>query len=140
MSILLWISSQILSLQGSVHLLEQRIEERKKDLARLQQTATKLTACKSDFVDKKSLCMQPELGTTTWHGELATAFDNFRKEQLHVSYMAIPNEQMNATMGELQREMKAIEEEIAGWERTVSSLQTNIDTLFEQKREELTKE
>ncbi|RKQ34723.1 YwqH-like family protein [Oceanobacillus halophilus] len=139
MASLFFINSQINSIHYSIHVMNQRLEQKRNDLQRLNTASTQLSNCKSEFINQKDLCLKPELMANSWHGQLANNFDTYRQSELQVSYLTLPNEQLANTISQLEDKISEIRAEIESLQSGIASHNSRLHSLYDQRREELSR-
>lgn len=92
-----------------------KLAEVQMKINRLNECQSSLTGKQGEFQANEPKCMEPELTPTTWHGTLATAFDQIREAGIHQPYLDIIGSQfgdvftaITAKIAELQAEMVSI--------------------------------
>ncbi|WP_121614586.1 YwqH-like family protein [Virgibacillus halodenitrificans] len=129
------INTELMELQRLMGAANLQITEKEEELRRLKEALTKLSVCKIDFTDPKSLCLAPEFSSTTLHGDNANKLDSYRKKELQVSYNAISDEQISNAEEKISQQIEIVTQEISDLKGSVSSMQTQHTDLTNQKRE-----
>ena len=66
--------------------------------------------------------MKPELTPTTWHGTLATAFDQIREAGIHQPYLEIIGTQFSAVFEAIATKIEELTLEMASIRATIDRL------------------
>lgn len=103
-----------------------RLAEVEKKITRLNECQASLTGKQGEFQANEPKCMKPELTTTTWHGTLATAFDQIREAGIHQPYLEIIGTQFSAVF-------EAIAAKIAELQAEMASIRATIDRLLAEE-------
>ena len=98
------------------------LKKKQEDLRRLIACQTTLTGKQSEFQSHEQKCLQPELSATTWHGTLATAFQDIREAGIHTPYLEIVGTQFTNVFTAITDKINALIAEIASIEATIASL------------------
>ncbi|MBU5465354.1 DUF5082 domain-containing protein [Virgibacillus sp. MSJ-26] len=135
MSDLASINTYLMETERQIGSAQMQIMEKEEKLSKLEDALTKLASNKSDFIGKKDICLEPEFTSKTLHGENASDLDDIRENQLQVSFVAIPKEQIDDAEDKIGDQIEVLEEEISSLEGTISSLESRRESLLAQKRE-----
>lgn len=103
-----------------------KLAEVKAKITRLNACQASLTGKQGEFQSNEPKCMDPELTPTTWHGTLATAFDEIREAGIHQPYLEIIGTQFGAVFA-------AIAAKIAELQAEIVSIQATIDRLLAEE-------
>lgn len=99
-----------------------RLAEVEKKITRLNECQTSLTGKQSEFQSNEPKCMKPELTPTTWHGTLATAFDDIREAGIHQPYLEIIGSQFSAVFTAIATKIAELQIEMASIKATIERL------------------
>ncbi|MBU8668999.1 hypothetical protein KM917_10745 [Virgibacillus pantothenticus] len=140
MVILMWLevsnlNSQLIHLNQLISSSNIRLQEKREELRRLNETLTKLQQNKNDFLKKKDTCIQPEFTTKNFHGKLANEVQSFRENQLQISFLAIPRKYLKKAKNIIMDQIRKIEQEIAAIESNITSWKREQAMVTKQKRE-----
>lgn len=115
-----------------VSLREERIEllgyyyallhKKQEELRRMIECQGKVTEKQGQFSENEHKCMEPELTTTTWHGTLATSFDDIRESGIHASYLEILGSQFSAVFSAISSKIASLMAEIESIQQTIANL------------------
>lgn len=90
-----------------------QIQQLREDLRRLEKVLQEMGLVEGDYLQHRGKILEPDLTSTTWHGELASDFQQFREGELISRYDEIPNEQLQRVIEELERKIEEIKQRIA---------------------------
>lgn len=133
------INLQIGRIQVSIYALNHQLEQKREDLNRLEAVLPELLNGMDEYHQNTRLCLTPELTSNTWHGQMGTEFQTFRTGELLSSYQSISRIQLNRTITDLENEIETLKREIADLEDRIASQQSRLNSLYAQRREELSK-
>ena len=138
---LAWVNSQISSTRRSIEILNSQLDKREEELERLQKASSELSDIQGDFQQNEKLVTLPDLTTTTWHGNLASKYDQFREGELLSSYRELYQGQLgrvlsdiSAKISEIQNRIKTLEADIAALERQLRYLYALKEDILEEMR------
>lgn len=127
------INSQLWRIQSSIWSAKNRLEQKKEELQRLMQALSDLRQNKSDFINMKRICKEPELTPKTLHGDHANKLDTFRKNELQVNFLAIPYEQISSAETAIRDKVLVVQNEITALESSIAGLESSYAYLVNQK-------
>lgn len=133
------INSQITSTQNYLYSLNAQLEERRQKLERLALVLTNLYDGKNDFQQNENLCLTPDLSATTWRGNIAQQFQNFRENEVQSGYYSISVKQLGMVIYLLNEKIREIKQSIIALRMDISSQKTELNHLGEQQSRELKK-
>ncbi|CAM3229762.1 DUF5082 domain-containing protein [Filibacter tadaridae] len=97
---------------------------------RKQEEVERLNACKSSLQRKQSefqaneqKCLEPELSAKTWHGTLATAFQDIREMGIHTAFLEMADAQFANVYNAIADKINSLSAEIASLQQTIASLE-----------------
>ncbi|EMR07766.1 hypothetical protein C772_00094 [Bhargavaea cecembensis DSE10] len=98
------------------------IELKRQQIRRLNTCQGELQGKQGEFQQNEPKCMEPELTTKTWHGNLATAFDEIRETGIKTPYQDVSGPQFDAAYSAISAKIAELEAEIASLEAIVAQL------------------
>ena len=98
------------------------LKKKQEELRRLIACQSTLHGKQSEFQSHEQKCLEPELSATTWHGTLATAFQDIREAGIHAPYLEIAGTQFTNVFTAITNKINALIAEIASIEATIASL------------------
>lgn len=123
------IVAQMEGIRAKINMVEERIEDKKEELQRLEDALADLGSNKSDFLEKKKLCLEPEFTTQTFHGDNADNVDDVREDGVKVNFIAIPEDQISNAETEVSDQIDIVEQEISDLETEVATLEASLASL-----------
>lgn len=108
---------------SSLSSLYARLREKQEELRRMLQCQSSLQSCRQEFLSHEYMCLQPELSSITWHGNLARNFEDLRESRMHRSYQNIENEQFESTLQAVETKIEQLEAEIAALEAAIAAME-----------------
>lgn len=130
------LNTEIYNVEQSIFSKRSLLQQKREDLERLQETSMKLENCREKFFDHHELCLEPELTIANFYGTRANYFDDFRRQELLPSYVAIYYGQINEVHEQISEKMETLQDEIASLEVHIESLEARHETLINQQNEE----
>lgn len=127
--------SNIASIQGTISSLNLQLDMKREELNRLSQALSELSNCQGDFHAKKTLCLEPELTSSSWYGELASDFDSLRENDVQGSYIEISDVQMDDAISMLEAKIQEVKQEIQILESSITAQQTMLSSLYARAKE-----
>lgn len=127
------ISSQLIQLLHSILVANQRLGEKKEEIRRLKKALSDLRQNKSDFIKMERICIEPELTAKTLHGDHGFKLESFRRNELLVSFAAIPNEQISAAENAINTKLQEVQEETLSIENSISGMESQYTYIASQK-------
>lgn len=110
-------------------------------LQKKQEEVTRLTACKStlqvkqsEFQTNEKKCLEPELSTSTWHGTLATSFQDIREAGIHTPFQEIAGVQFTNVFTAIDEKIKSLNAEIVSLQQTIASLEAEAKAEAEEAK------
>lgn len=110
-----------------------QLNNREEELRRLEEALSDLESNKSDFVNKKVICLDPEFTRKTLHGTNANDLDDIREGQLQKSFLAIPEDQISNAIEIITDKITEVQERITELENTISDLESRRENLLQQR-------
>lgn len=98
------------------------IAEKREQIRRLNVCQGELQGKQGEFQQNEPKCMEPELTLKTWHGNLATAFDEIREAGIKSPYQEVSGTQFDAAYSAISAKIASLEAEIASLEAIVAQL------------------
>jgi hypothetical protein len=105
-----------------------QLHKKQDEVRRLNACKASLSGKQSEFNENEYKCTEPELSASTWHGSLATAFDEIRDSGIHTSYIEIAGSQFTSVYN-------AISDKLSSLNTEIESIQRIIENLEEEARE-----
>ncbi|MER2008962.1 MAG: DUF5082 family protein [Psychrobacillus sp.] len=99
-----------------------KLAEVKAKIARLNACQASLTGKQGEFQSNEPKCKEPELTPTTWHGTLATAFDDIRESGIRQPYLEIIGTQFSAVFDAITAKLLELQAEIVSIQATIDRL------------------
>jgi hypothetical protein len=99
------------------------LKKKQEELRRLIACQSTLQGKQSEFQSHEQKCLEPELSAKTWHGTLATAFQDIREAGIHTPYLEIAGTQFTNVFTAITDKINALIAEIASIEATIASLE-----------------
>lgn len=127
------INTELMEIQRVMGAYRLEMSNKEEKLRRLQQALSDLEMIKSDFLDKKELCLKPEFTSATLCGDNAKVLEMFKKHALQRSFVSIPNNEISQAERAISREIDRIKWRISSLENSISSLQTQHTNLSAEK-------
>lgn len=121
--------------QNNVTSAQLKIDEKKEELRKLENALTKLGKKKNEFIDEKSICVEPKLTSKTLNGDNADEITEYREDILEAHFLSIPKNQISEAEEKIESKIEEVEEEIKSLGETISSAKSEIESISEQKRE-----
>ncbi|WP_243291007.1 DUF5082 family protein [Bacillus sp. FJAT-47783] len=106
--------------------LQAQLREKKEQLYRLKNCASKLDALQGEFFQNQKLINDPELTSTTWNGELANKF-TYVREDLSLSYKELFETQLNTVIMTIEHKVTSIKIEIQTLESSIAYEKARIE-------------
>jgi hypothetical protein len=103
------------------------LREKQEDVRRLNACRTSLQGKQQEFYENEYKCLDPELSTTTWHGNHASNFQEIRESGIHLSYVDIENNQFSKVFDAIADKIASLQAEIASIRRTIARLKDDDD-------------
>lgn len=98
------------------------LHKKQEELRRLIECQGSITEKQGQFSENEHKCMEPELTTTTWHGTLATSFDDIREAGIHTSFLEIVGAQFAAVFSAISSKITSLMAEIESIQQTIANL------------------
>ncbi|KZE38549.1 hypothetical protein AV656_06480 [Bhargavaea cecembensis] len=98
------------------------MEEKRQQIRRLNSCRGELQGKQGEFQQNELKCMEPELTPKTWHGNLASAFDEIRETGIKTPYQDVSGPQFDAAYTAISVKIGELEAEIASLESIVAQL------------------
>lgn len=130
-----YVNSQINKVTNTIAATNYLIQQKEEEIQRLQKTKSELFNHKNDFQANEYRLKKPVLTKSTWHGELATAFDNFRHQDLVSSYRNLYITQLGRIIVDVERKIQELRSDMMRLQNEVSSLRRQLNQLYVWKRE-----
>lgn len=99
-------------------------------LRKKQEELRRLIACQSTLQGKQSVfqsheqkCLEPELAARTWHGTLATGFQDIREAGIHTPFLEIAGAQFTTVFTAIADKITSLNAEIVSIEQTIARLE-----------------
>ncbi len=99
-------------------------------LQKKQEEVRRLTACqstldgkKSEFQENEQKCLRPELTASTWHGTLATGFQDIREAGIHTPFLEIAGAQFTNVFTAIADKINSLNAEIVSLEQAIARLE-----------------
>lgn len=99
------------------------LQEKKKQLARLQACDSQLKGTQQEFSHYMKIITQPELTPLNWQGSLANRFDEIRYTGMLYYYKDIEGNQFSNVFASLQAKIQQIINEIISIQQTIAYLE-----------------
>ncbi|MCR6096179.1 DUF5082 family protein [Salipaludibacillus agaradhaerens] len=131
------LNNQITNLRSSIYSMNQQVSLKTEEISRLKMALSDLNGYSSEFDSSKKLCLMPELTAKTWFGSLASKFQSFQSGDLQRGYLALSQNQLNNVIANVEEKISTLESSVNQLERNISSHNTRINQLTEQRNQEL---
>lgn len=119
----------------SLSWLYARLHEKQEQLTRLQTCESELIGCQSEFSTQKYLCTEPALSTHTFHGNLATEFDQIRDHGILDAYKDIQINQFNHAFQVIEEKISQLQLEISSIKQEIESEKDRLEREAREERE-----
>jgi cell division protein FtsL len=119
--------------------MNQQVSQKTEEISRLKMALSDLNGYSSEFDSSKKLCLMPELTAKTWFGSLASKFQSFQSGDLLRGYLALSQTQLNNVITNIEAKISTLESSVTQLEQNISSHNTRINQLTEQRQQELNK-
>lgn len=116
-----------------------KLDVKKEELKELESALTKIGSKKSAFISEKGICLKPKFTAKTLKGDNAEEINDYRDDTLEAHFLSIPKDQISEVEEEITTKIQEIKEEIESLGDTISSEESNIESLSKQKSEVLSK-
>ncbi|MDQ0273321.1 YwqH-like family protein [Cytobacillus purgationiresistens] len=103
------------------------LQEKKRQLSRLQSCNSQLLGNQQEFSHYKSTVTKPELSSTTWQGTLASQFEDIRTDRILNSFQDIESNQFSDVFSSLNSKMQLIRQEISSIQQTIAYLEAEAE-------------
>lgn len=97
---------------SSLSTLYSHLYKKQEQLQRLNTILPKFEQSFSEFASNMTSCMEPALSTDTWHGKIATSFDDIREMEIQGNYQKILTEQSPLLFAILENKIQELQNEI----------------------------
>lgn len=98
------------------------LHKKQEEIRRLNECQSSLSDKQAQFNENEHKCLEPELTTTTWHGTLATSFDEIREAGIHTSFLEIAGAQFAAVFSAITAKIASLQAEIASIQQIIAEL------------------
>ncbi|MGC4379393.1 DUF5082 family protein [Fictibacillus sp. Mic-4] len=129
-------TTEIARLSVSIQAAHSHVNKLQEELERLNTCKKELIECKNAFEQNDSLCRKPELGSKTWHGNLADGFNAIRKKKVQSNYRELLNHQLHHALEQVKNRIQTVQMDIDLTLYSISSQQLQLSELKEQQRKE----
>ncbi|MED4532073.1 DUF5082 family protein [Metabacillus fastidiosus] len=110
-----------------------QLSEKQEQLSRLKACESDLKKLQGEFSEFQKLVKEPELSATTWMGNLANTFQDFR-EDADKSYKDVSNTQLNTALQNIGDKIVSITEEIESLESQIEAERARMEVEQEQNK------
>ncbi|HJF31855.1 MAG TPA: DUF5082 domain-containing protein [Sporosarcina psychrophila] len=100
-----------------------QLRKKQEEVRRLIECQSTLQRKQSEFQSNEQKCLEPELSARTWHGTLATAFQDIREAGIHTPFMEIAGAQFMTVFTAITDKINSLNAEIASLEQTIARLE-----------------
>lgn len=111
-------------------LLRKKLEE----VRRLTKCQSDLGIKQSEFQSEEKKCLEPELSASTWHGTLATAFQDIREAGIHTPFLEITGAQFTNVFTAIADKINSLNAEIVSIEQTIARLEAEAKAEAEEAK------
>ncbi|MBR7796525.1 MAG: DUF5082 family protein [Bacillota bacterium] len=132
-----WINGQISRTQNSLYMLNAQLDEKRRELERLALVHSNLYDYQKELKQHRDLCVNPELSETTWYGQLANQFKQYRDQEILSNYQSLYDYQLVQTLDQLNDKIRETKQAIIDIRMDVSTHNTELDHLYDKQRREL---
>ncbi|HZW68607.1 MAG TPA: DUF5082 family protein [Pseudogracilibacillus sp.] len=112
---------------------QMQMYDREEELRRLEEALSDLESNKSDFINKKVICLDPKFTSKTLHGSNADNLDDIREGQVQKSFLAIPEDQISNAIEIISDKITEVKERITDLENTISDLESRRQDLLQER-------
>jgi len=133
------INRRIANVDASISSAYDRMYERSEQLGRMRTAKSEFTGVRTDFLQERSQCTEPEFTASTFHGEQANKINNFRKDYIEESFFEIINDQMLEILSQINDEIDRLSDEVIELNDRITSLKNDRSTLIARRESELLK-
>ncbi|WP_019240851.1 MULTISPECIES: YwqH-like family protein [Bacillus] len=99
------------------------LRQKEMELQRLQNCSNQLNAHQQEFIHYERNVKEPELTPTTWHGKLATTFEQLRNDGMLTSYRDISYNQFADVFTRIAEKIQQLQNEIVSIKQTIAALE-----------------
>ncbi|KOO43021.1 YwqH-like family protein [Priestia koreensis] len=107
--------------------LQSQVDIKRKYIEKLNICKTELIEIKSDYGEMADECMDPALSASTWHGTLATQFDNIRRDGFQAAYIELTGEKVSELITSISQKITEIQQEIASLQASIMHAQQELN-------------
>ncbi|KAA0955568.1 DUF5082 domain-containing protein [Sporosarcina sp. ANT_H38] len=100
-----------------------QLQKKKEEVARLIACQSTLQGKQSEFQANEHKCLEPELSASTWHGTLATGFQDIREAGIHTPFLDIAGAQFSKVFTAIADKINSLNAEIISLEQTIARLE-----------------
>jgi len=100
-----------------------QLQKKQEEVRRLTACQTTLQGKQSEFKSNEQKCLEPELSARTWHGTLATAFQDIREAGIHTPFLEITGAQFTNVFTAIADKINSLNAEIVSIEQTIARLE-----------------
>nr|QRZ19428.1 hypothetical protein JUJ52_07045 [Virgibacillus sp. AGTR] len=118
-------------------MLNAQLDEKRRELERLALVHSNLYDYQKELKQHRDLCINPELSETTWYGQLANQFQQYRDQEILSNYQSLYDYQLVQTLDQLNDKIRETKQAIIDIRMDVSTHNTELDHLYDKQRREL---
>jgi len=131
-------SAKIRETENVIRRLSGEISSHHHNVERLRQTKDRLIELYDIFIENSEHVSKPSFTKNTWNGELANEFLSFRQNEWKRSYLAIPHNQLNNRIEQIEERINQIDSKMIRLENQVYGKRVHLSYLESRQREALT--
>ncbi|MBU5465333.1 DUF5082 domain-containing protein [Virgibacillus sp. MSJ-26] len=124
------LSMSLTAIQAQIYSAKFKLENKRKELQRLEDALSDLERNKNKFIDNYYLCREPEFTRQTLHGDNADNVNNIRENELLVNYVEIYYNQLGHAETKISDKITEVNQEITDLENRIRTLEASYANLL----------
>ena len=111
-----------------------QVQKKQEEVRRLDACQSSLQGKQSEFQSNEPKCLEPELSARTWHGTLASAFQDIREVGIHAPFLEIAGAQFTNVFTAIAEKIAALNAEIVILQQNIARLEAEAKAQAEEAK------
>ncbi len=111
-----------------------QLQKKQDEVKLLTKCQLDLEGKQSEFQSDEQKCLKPELASRTWHGTLATGFQDIREVGIHAPFLEITGAQFTNVFTAITDKINSLNAEIVSIEQTIARLEAEAKAEAEEAK------